>query len=177
MSDITMEVKKDFGNFGGIKKLTLTSWNGNEAKYDIRDWYENGNCGKGIGLTKDELKSLYDMLSNIYNKKDLDDLWNEPTEENVEEITEESTLFDELFEETDKSTEIFNKLDDLFKGFTTNKTYDVMTFAEESGKRIQYFVKKGRKKLPSYDKVVEELGLKVFVTEKGNLFIYSLGEI
>ena len=42
------------------RQLNLVSWNGGEAKYDIRDWHidENGKpdrCGKGISLTYEEM--------------------------------------------------------------------------------------------------------------------------
>lgn len=40
-------------------ELNLVSWNGNEPKYDIREWNEDHTrCGKGITLGLNELKKL-----------------------------------------------------------------------------------------------------------------------
>ena len=40
-------------------ELNLVSWNGNEPKYDIREWNEDQkSCGKGITLGLDELTKL-----------------------------------------------------------------------------------------------------------------------
>lgn len=51
---------------GWKKQLTLTSWNGQEPKYDIRSWDEECNrCGKGITLTKEELFALKNILNNM----------------------------------------------------------------------------------------------------------------
>jgi hypothetical protein len=150
MAEITYETKIDFGNFCGNKKLTFTSWNDGEFKYDIRDWYDNGSCGKGITLTLEELKTLYELISEL----------DESAFETKEVIPEIQEKFDEL--------------DKLFKGFKTERKYGVMEFAKKAGERFQYKVKKGKKALPDYEKVVEKLGLKSFITDKGNLFIYTL---
>ena len=41
------------------KELNRISWNGNEPKYDIRDWSDNHEkMGKGITLNEDELRKL-----------------------------------------------------------------------------------------------------------------------
>ena len=48
------------------KELNRISWNGNEPKYDIRDWSDNHEkMGKRITLSLNELKSLRDLLNNI----------------------------------------------------------------------------------------------------------------
>ena len=50
-------IYKDFGSFGEgawQKHLTLASWFGKEAKYDLRPWNSDmTKCGKGVSL--DEL--------------------------------------------------------------------------------------------------------------------------
>ena len=52
------------------KELNLISWNDREAKYDLRDWApDNVKMGKGITLSKEELKALKDILNGL-------DLWN-----------------------------------------------------------------------------------------------------
>ena len=54
---------------GWTKELNLISWNGRTAKYDIREWSpEHEKMGKGIGLTKDELESLYNIIGEVLGK-------------------------------------------------------------------------------------------------------------
>lgn len=73
MADIKYEIEKELGKLsesskGWSKELNLISWNGKEAKYDLRDWApEHEKMGKGITLNSDELKGLRDIL----NKMDL----------------------------------------------------------------------------------------------------------
>lgn len=71
ISDIKYEIEKELGVVsetvkGWKKELNLISWNSKEAKYDLRDWapdYEK--MGKGITLSKEELKSLKELLNSI----------------------------------------------------------------------------------------------------------------
>ena len=71
MPDIKFEIKETLGvlsqsNKGWKKELNLISWNGKEAKYDIREWdSEHVNMGKGVTFTKDELRTLRDILNSI----------------------------------------------------------------------------------------------------------------
>ncbi|NME84352.1 PC4/YdbC family ssDNA-binding protein [Clostridium sp. SM-530-WT-3G] len=71
MADIKYEIEEELGvvsesNKGWTKELNLVSWNGKEAKYDIRDWApEHEKIGKGITLSKNELKSLKELLNNM----------------------------------------------------------------------------------------------------------------
>lgn len=68
MAEVKFEIKEHLGviaeNSSGWKKeLNLVSWNGNEPKYDIRDWNpEHEKCGKGITLTEEELTALGDLI-------------------------------------------------------------------------------------------------------------------
>ena len=40
-------------------ELNIVSWNGNEPKYDIREWNaDHTRCGKGITMDLDTLKNL-----------------------------------------------------------------------------------------------------------------------
>lgn len=54
MPDIKYEIEKELGYIsesekGWKKELNLISWNGKEAKYDLRDWSpEHEKMGKGI---------------------------------------------------------------------------------------------------------------------------------
>lgn len=71
MADIKYEIEKELGTIsessrGWVKELNLISWNGREAKYDLRDWAsDHEKMGKGITLTKEELKSLKILLNSI----------------------------------------------------------------------------------------------------------------
>jgi hypothetical protein len=71
MADIVYEIKKELGVLsenakGWTKEINLVSWNGRDAKYDIRDWSQgHEKTGKGVTLTAGELKSLRDVLNKI----------------------------------------------------------------------------------------------------------------
>ena len=71
MADIKYEIKEEIGvisesSKGWTKELNLISWNGKEAKYDLRDWApEHEKMGKGITLSKDELIKLKELLNSI----------------------------------------------------------------------------------------------------------------
>lgn len=71
MADITMEVIKDYGTIseknGYELKLQKISWNGKDAKFDIRPWKDD-KCGKGITLTNEELKGLFDKIKELDDK-------------------------------------------------------------------------------------------------------------
>ena len=54
------------GKGGWQVELNLVSWGGREAKYDIRSWSpDHQKMGKGITLTEDELKSLFQVISSL----------------------------------------------------------------------------------------------------------------
>ena len=71
MADIKFEIKETVGVIaesakGWKKELNLISWNGKEAKYDLRDWGpEHEKMSKGVTLTSDELKALKELLNSI----------------------------------------------------------------------------------------------------------------
>ena len=71
MADIKYEIEKEVGVIsespkGWTKELNLISWNGKEAKYDLRDWApEHEKMGKGVTLSVDELKKLKELLNNM----------------------------------------------------------------------------------------------------------------
>ncbi|HIS96281.1 MAG TPA: hypothetical protein IAC19_11005 [Candidatus Ventricola gallistercoris] len=45
-------------------ELNRISWNGNEPKYDLRNWGpERSKMGKGITLTEQEIRNLHKILS------------------------------------------------------------------------------------------------------------------
>lgn len=184
MADVSFEVKVDFGGIGGKKKLTFTSWNGNAPRYDIRDWYENEKCGKGITLDKEELLTLYKLLEGMFEDKEEvtteETVEEETEEESIENVEEQMSLFDTAEEPKEEVKadypaaikKIFKILNDLFKGFEVEAEYGKMPFAD--GNRIQYLVKKSDDSYPDYHKTLETLELKSFITNKGNLYIYTL---
>ena len=71
MSDIKFEITKKIGvlsksDKGWTKELNLVSWNDREPKYDIREWsQEHDKMGKGVTLSKEELKALKQVLDKL----------------------------------------------------------------------------------------------------------------
>lgn len=51
---------------GWKKELNLVSWNGNQPKFDLRDWdATHEKMGKGLTLSNDEVKALKIALENV----------------------------------------------------------------------------------------------------------------
>ena len=49
---------------GWKKELNRISWNGNEPKYDIREWAPNREkMGKGVTLSEEEVQELKRLLN------------------------------------------------------------------------------------------------------------------
>jgi hypothetical protein len=71
MADIKFKIEKELGKIsesskGWTKELNLISWNGKEAKFDLRDWAPgHEKMGKGITLSNDELKVLKELLNSM----------------------------------------------------------------------------------------------------------------
>lgn len=71
MAEIKYDIEKEVGIIsesvkGWRKELNLISWNGKEAKYDLRDWsLEHEKMGKGITLSLEELKALKVILNGL----------------------------------------------------------------------------------------------------------------
>lgn len=59
MADIKFEIEKELGSIsespkGWNKELNLISWNGKDAKYDLRDWAPvHEKMGNGVTLSGD----------------------------------------------------------------------------------------------------------------------------
>lgn len=74
MAEFKYEIKETLGVIsesanGWSRELNLISWNEGKPKYDIRDWApEHEKMGKGIGLTLEELESLYDIIGEVLGK-------------------------------------------------------------------------------------------------------------
>ncbi len=72
--DFKYEVIEECGELaarsnGDIVKLRYISWNGRDPKYDLRVWGtdDEGNerCGKGVGLSGEELEELYNLIGKL----------------------------------------------------------------------------------------------------------------
>ena len=74
MPEFKYEIKENLGVVsesanGWSRELNLISWNDGKPKYDIRDWApEHEKMGNGIGLTREELESLYDIIGEVLGK-------------------------------------------------------------------------------------------------------------
>ena len=71
MAEFKYEIIEEIGVLsenakGWRKEINKISWNGANAKYDIRDWAPNHEkMGKGVTLSDDELR----VLTNILKEK------------------------------------------------------------------------------------------------------------
>jgi Uncharacterized protein conserved in bacteria len=71
MAEFTYEIIEEIAVLsenekGWRKELNLIAWNGREPKYDIRDWApEHEKMGKGVTLTKLELKELESAIAKL----------------------------------------------------------------------------------------------------------------
>lgn len=71
MAEIKFDIEETLGEIsesakGWKKELNLISWNGRPAKFDLREWDPNHQkMGKGITLSKEELKALKVLLNNM----------------------------------------------------------------------------------------------------------------
>ncbi|MCG8541849.1 MAG: YdbC family protein [Clostridia bacterium] len=71
MSSFKYEIVEKIGEVsqsskGWTKELNLISWNQREPKYDLRDWApDHEKMGKGITLSKEDLKKLRDILNDM----------------------------------------------------------------------------------------------------------------
>lgn len=71
MAEVRFEIRQNIACLseskrGWTKELNLVSWNGNEAKYDIRLWSpDHTEMGRGVTLTREELVVLKDVLNEL----------------------------------------------------------------------------------------------------------------
>ena len=74
MADVRVEIKRRIGFVGEEKQwqkeLNMVSWNGAEAKYDIRGWDESHErMTRGITMTAVEAEKLYELLKEEFDKE------------------------------------------------------------------------------------------------------------
>lgn len=73
MAEIKYEITESLGvlsenSRGWSKELNLVSWNDAAAKFDIREWSpEHEKMGKGVTLSEDEAKKLYEILKTKFD--------------------------------------------------------------------------------------------------------------
>ncbi len=71
MANITFEITKHIGIVsesakGWTKELNMVSWNGRAPKLDLREWSpDHESMGKGVTLSDEEAKKLFEFLSAI----------------------------------------------------------------------------------------------------------------
>ncbi len=71
MPDFSYQIVKRIGvisegSGGWTKELNLISWNGKDAKYDIRDWSpDHENMSKGVTLAAKDVKALKALLDEL----------------------------------------------------------------------------------------------------------------
>ncbi len=71
MAEFSYEIVKELGVLsetarGWTKELNMISWNGREAKYDIREWApEHEKMGKGVTLNAEEMDELKKLIADI----------------------------------------------------------------------------------------------------------------
>ena len=54
---------------GWTKEINKVSYNGANPKFDIRDWApEKEKMGKGVTLSEEEAKALFEALGQYFNK-------------------------------------------------------------------------------------------------------------
>ena len=69
MADLKFEITKRIGVLsesgkGWTKELNMVSWNGRDAKFDIREWSPgHEKMSKGVTLTSDEAKLLGSLIA------------------------------------------------------------------------------------------------------------------
>lgn len=75
---------------GWRKELNLVEWNGNNAKFDIRDWEpSHEHMSRGITLREEEAKALSGLIFKFFAKNKKENL----QETNIEKQTESPEAF------------------------------------------------------------------------------------
>lgn len=72
MSEFKFEITKRIGvissnSRGWSKEINLVSWNGAEAKFDLREWSEDHQkMSRGVTLSTEEARTLLHLLSSEF---------------------------------------------------------------------------------------------------------------
>ncbi|WP_432664645.1 YdbC family protein [Wukongibacter baidiensis] len=71
MAELKYEILETLGvlsesSKGWSKELNIISWNNRQPKFDLRDWApDHAKMGKGVTLTKEDLKKLREILNGM----------------------------------------------------------------------------------------------------------------
>jgi len=101
LSKFTYNIEKNIGILstsakGWKKELNLVSWNGLPAKYDLREWDGTySKMGKGITLSEEEVKLLYESLKIMFENPSNEDVGSK--KENLENQVAKWELQSPLF--------------------------------------------------------------------------------
>ena len=74
MAEFTVDIIEHIGVIGTkpngyTKEVNVVAWNGNRPKVDIREWNaDHDRPTRGITLTEDEAKALYEALKGRYDE-------------------------------------------------------------------------------------------------------------
>lgn len=74
-SEFAFEIKEHIGVLGTYstgwkKELNLVEWNGNNAKFDIRDWDpKHEHMSRGITLRAEEMKALAGLINKYFENE------------------------------------------------------------------------------------------------------------
>ena len=69
-TQITFDIVEKIGviteySTGWNREINIVSWNGNEPKYDIREWSpDHERMSRGITLKEEELRTILHLLKN-----------------------------------------------------------------------------------------------------------------
>ena len=72
MANFEFEIVRHIGviktnKSGWVKELNIVSWDGKDAKYDIREWNEDHTrMSRGITFTENELEILFEFLKSEF---------------------------------------------------------------------------------------------------------------
>jgi len=72
MDDFSFEIKKHIGviktyTTGWTKELNIIDWNGNGARFDIRDWDKaHEHMSRGVTLSTEDAQTLLDLLKTEF---------------------------------------------------------------------------------------------------------------
>lgn len=72
--EFTFVIKEQLGVIGTYatgwkKEINIVEWNGNNGKFDIRDWNpSHEHMSRGITLRTDEAKKLAEALNQYFHK-------------------------------------------------------------------------------------------------------------
>lgn len=71
VKEFSYEIVEEIGvlsenNRGWRKELNLVSWNGNQPKFDLRDWGpDHEKMGKGVTLSNEEFETLKKLILSM----------------------------------------------------------------------------------------------------------------